>query len=68
VKTDEKGYKSVNYSNMTAVLLEAMKEQQKQINTLTNENKELKQKVSDIDKLKAEVEELKTLIGQSAKK
>jgi len=34
VKTDEKGMKSVAYSNMVPVLLEAIKEQQKQIDEL----------------------------------
>lgn len=34
VKTDEKGMKSVAYSNMVPVLLEAIKEQQKQIEEL----------------------------------
>lgn len=35
VATDEKGIKSVAYSNMVPVLLEAIKEQQKQIDELT---------------------------------
>ena len=34
VHTDEKGYKSVAYGKLTAVLIEAMKEQQKQIESL----------------------------------
>ena len=35
VHTDDKGYKSVEYGNMVPVLLEAIKEQQKTIDTLT---------------------------------
>ncbi len=34
VKTDEKGMKSVAYANMTAVLVQAIKEQQQQIDDL----------------------------------
>jgi hypothetical protein len=34
VSTDEAGYKSVKYQNMVAVLVEAMKEQQKEIDEL----------------------------------
>lgn len=47
VFTDEKGYKSVDYAKITPVLVEAIKEQQKQI-------EELKVKVAEIDKLKLE--------------
>jgi hypothetical protein len=36
VKTDDKGMKSVKYQNMVAVLTEAVKEQQKQIEELKN--------------------------------
>jgi hypothetical protein len=43
VKTDEKGMKSVAYANMTAVLLQAIKEQQQQID-------ELKKAISDLKK------------------
>jgi hypothetical protein len=37
VITDEDGYKAVNYSAMTAVLVEAIKEQQKMIEDLKAE-------------------------------
>jgi hypothetical protein len=36
VKTDDKGFKSVKYQNMVAILTEAIKEQQKQIEELQN--------------------------------
>ncbi len=42
VYTDEKGFKSVAYDKMTAVLLQAIKEQQNQINALTEEINKLK--------------------------
>jgi hypothetical protein len=37
VNTDDDGIKSVKYSNAVAVLFEAIKEQQKQINELKNQ-------------------------------
>ena len=43
VKTDEQGYKSVNYGAMSAVLLEAVKQQQQDIENLKKEIEELKQ-------------------------
>jgi hypothetical protein len=49
VSTDENGMKSVQYGNLVAPLIEAVKEQQKQI--------EAQQK--EIDALKAEIEEMK---------
>jgi hypothetical protein len=42
VKTDNEGYKSVAYQNMVAVLIEAVKEQQKSIDELKKEVLELK--------------------------
>jgi hypothetical protein len=44
VHTDEDGIKSVAYGNLTAVLIEAIKEQQKQIDELREEIKNLKNK------------------------
>ena len=41
----EDGYKGVNYDEMTAVLVEAIKEQQKVIEQLKAEVEELKSKV-----------------------
>ncbi|NVK83424.1 MAG: tail fiber domain-containing protein, partial [Cytophagia bacterium] len=45
VKTDSEGYLSMNYSQLTPVLVEAIKEQQTQIDTLNKEVEDLKQKV-----------------------
>ncbi|NOR45431.1 MAG: hypothetical protein GQ534_07575 [Candidatus Delongbacteria bacterium] len=42
VSTDGSGYKSVDYSKMSAVLLEAVKEQQQQINMLIKEIETIK--------------------------
>lgn len=44
VTTNEDGYKSVSYANLTAVLLEGIKEQQTQINDLNSRLTSLEQK------------------------
>lgn len=47
VKTDEKGMKSVAYSNITAILVEAVKEQQRQIDDLIKAVEELRKKAGN---------------------
>ena len=42
VNTDSKGFKSVAYANMSAVLVEALKEQNQRINALERELAEMK--------------------------
>jgi hypothetical protein len=42
VRTDDNGFKAVSYEKLTVVLLEGMKEQQKQIESLQNQIEELK--------------------------
>ncbi len=44
VSTDQNGYKGISYEKLTPVLVEAIKEQQKQIEELRNEIEILKQK------------------------
>ena len=56
VDTGADGFKSVEYSKMVAVLIEAIKEQQKQIQSLENQ-------VSEFDQLKAEIDQLKVQIN-----
>ncbi|MQY78872.1 MAG: hypothetical protein GH151_06710 [Bacteroidetes bacterium] len=56
VKTNDEGYKLVDYSKLTVVLIEVMKEQQKMIEELQEKNRELQQ-------LKKEIEELKMGLG-----
>ncbi len=46
VMTDDKGYKSVDYSRLTPVLVEAIKEQQEQIKSQQDQIDELKELVS----------------------
>ncbi|MBA7705930.1 hypothetical protein ES703_114772 [subsurface metagenome] len=60
VKTNDEGYKLVDYSKLTVVLIEAMKEQQRMIEELQKENRELLQ-------LKSEIEELKKGLGLASK-
>ena len=57
-------YYTVQYAPVTAVLVEAIKEQQKQIEELKAENQKLAQKVSEIDELRAELSEIKSLIKE----
>ncbi len=66
VMTDEDGYKAVAYDKLTAVLIEAVKEQQKQIELLKNENQILTKKTTEIDELRAEISELKKLVKEVA--
>jgi trimeric autotransporter adhesin len=56
VSQTEDGYKAIDYQSLTAVLIEAMKEQQGQIMILEKENSELKALVSgQMEKLLARV-------------
>lgn len=55
VQTDTKGYKSVDYSRMTPILLEAIKEQQKQIDALQKNGEDQQQQINDLKKLVLEL-------------
>ncbi len=78
VREDENGYKAVAYDKLTAVLIEAVKEQQKEIETLQvqngkiveleAENKMLKEKLSKVDVLENEIEQLKKLTNKLLQK
>jgi len=48
VNTDNEGYKAVSYEHFTAVLLEALKEQQKQIDKQQEEINELQRKINEL--------------------
>ena len=62
VRTNNEGYKAVAYDKIAALLIEGMKEQQSQIQSLKQENEKLKVQVSEINKLKSELLEMKMLI------
>jgi hypothetical protein len=49
VKTDSDGYKAVSYSNVTALLVEAIKDQQKIIIAQENELRTMKTKLAEIE-------------------
>ena len=42
ISTDKDGFKSAKYANLTALLIQAIKEQQEQIEELREEIKEIK--------------------------
>lgn len=58
VSTDSDGMKSVNYAQMTAVLLEAVKELAKENEALKKNNKTLEAKVTDLSDTSSKVEAL----------
>ena len=76
VVTEENGYKSVSYDKMTAVLVNAIKEQQQIIESQSNQLKNQTNKLEDFQKinekeladLKAEIKELKAIINQVSKR
>ena len=57
------GYKTIDYQSLSAVLIEAVKEQQSQIDELKEKNELLNQKISELEKLKVEVEAIKAKLG-----
>ncbi len=62
VHTDDKGMKSVNYSQMVAVLIEAVKELNTKIEILETENDQLKAQAEEIETIKAQISQLMKLI------
>ena len=65
VYTDNKGMKSVNYAQMTAVLIEAVKGLNAQIEQLKLENKDLEAKVADMKDLDARLTQIEKLLKGS---
>ena len=63
VLTNADGFKTVDYPKLTAVLLEAIKEQQYQIENLSVQNQQFKSKMELIDALKAQLDELTGQLG-----
>ena len=67
----EPGYLSVDYSRLTPMLVEAIKEQQKIIEDLKTTNKEQKKLNTDqnksIEELKAEVKAIQALLNNNHK-
>ncbi|NJO91310.1 MAG: hypothetical protein HC831_21865, partial [Chloroflexia bacterium] len=61
VTTAPNGYKAINYTKLTPILVEAIKDQQAQIETLEAENRNLKEQVSKIVDMQNEIECLKKM-------
>lgn len=55
VDTDDQGYKSVEYSKLVAVLIEALKEQELKISSLELQTKGLEDVKAEVEMLKAEI-------------
>jgi hypothetical protein len=59
VTTDNDGFKAVEYTKLTALLIEGMKAQQLQIEELKAENEQLKVQAAKINQLEAMILEIK---------
>jgi hypothetical protein len=58
------GLKGVNYPEMSAVLVEAIKEQQQEIESYKSEIQSLQDKVKKIESQQKEIDELKTIVSK----
>ncbi|WP_420316601.1 tail fiber domain-containing protein [Ekhidna sp.] len=65
VHTNDKGMKAVNYAQMTAVLIEAIKELNAKVEKLENENSTLKASISEVETLRKEMDQLLKMLGTS---
>ena len=63
--TDQEGYKSMDYMSLSAVLLEAIKEQQQ---IIESQNQKFAGQEIINQELKAEIEEIKTILNQTGKR
>jgi hypothetical protein len=62
VLTNAAGYKSVDYSRLTPVLLEAIKEQQDMIEGQQKEIKELQGRLKDMDAMEARLQRIEAAL------
>lgn len=67
VDGSEENTYSMQYAPITAILVEAVKQQQKMIDSLKIENKDLKQKVEKINILQKQIDEINKLIKNKIK-
>lgn len=65
VHTNTDGIKAVNYAQMTAVLIEAVKELNAKVEKLETENSELKASLSEVETLRKEMDHLIKVLGSS---
>jgi len=62
VHTKEDGYKAVNYAQMTAILIEAVKELNAKVEALEGENSELKAELTKVDLLEQKIKRFEELL------
>ncbi|SNS99289.1 Chaperone of endosialidase [Ekhidna lutea] len=65
VHTNDEGMKAVNYAQMTAVLIEAIKELNAKVASLENENNNLKASLEEVKQLRSEMDQLMKMLGNS---
>lgn len=65
VFTNDKGMKAVNYAQMTAVLIEAIKELNAKVEKLESENTSLKASLEEVKALRSEMDHLMKILGAS---
>jgi exonuclease VII small subunit len=65
VHTDDKGMKSVNYSQMVAVLIEAIKELNTKVATLETENSTLKASVAKVETIEQQLKQIQAMLGKA---
>jgi len=63
VNTDSEGWKSVEYTHLVPILLEALKEQQATIETLEEESASVSKKLENYASLVSDIERLKEAVG-----
>lgn len=68
VVTTTGDYYSMSYAPITALLVEAIKEQQKIIDELKNDNNQLRSEVDKIEALQTQINELREILKASASK
>ncbi len=66
VKTDKDGYKAVNYAALSAVLIEAIKELNVEIEKLKTENTDLKAELTKSSELESRLAQIEKLLGVAA--
>lgn len=62
VKTDSKGFKSVNYASLTVVLLEAIKELSAKVEDLEDENQGMRAELTKVDRLEMKIDLLEKIL------
>jgi len=64
VITNRTGFKSVDYAKFSAILIEAVKEQQNMIEELKRENSDIKSRLQRMDDLQDQIDQLKNVLNE----